>query len=88
MVTVHPLSEIHPVQLKVLQGVGLGTEGLRSKSWDALDTASAMEFEILFAVSDSAAGVTCPSRLTDRPVRTGESRIWRRSTSLSRRMLS
>nr|WP_314445254.1 arsenate reductase ArsC [uncultured Sphingomonas sp.] len=55
-----PKGEVHPMALKVLQGVHIGTEGLRSKSWDEFAGAGAPEFDFVFTVCDNAAGETCP----------------------------
>lgn len=55
-----PKGEVHQMALQVLRGVGIGTDGLRSKSWDEFATADAPEFDFIFTVSDNAAGESCP----------------------------
>lgn len=55
-----PKGEVHQMALQVLRGVGIGTDGLRSKSWDEFATAGAPEFDFIFTVCDNAAGESCP----------------------------
>ena len=57
-----PKGEVHQMALQVLRGVGIGTDGLRSKSWDEFATAGAPEFDFIFTVCDNAAGESCPAR--------------------------
>lgn len=55
-----PKGEVHPEALKLLSGLGIETEGLRSKSWDEFTGPDAPEFDFIFTVCDNAAGETCP----------------------------
>lgn len=55
-----PKGDVHPMALKVLKGVHINTEGLRSKSWDEFAGAGSPEFDFIFTVCDNAAGETCP----------------------------
>jgi len=53
----HPTGTVHPQSLALLARKGIPTEGLHSKSWDALgDT----PVDIVITVCDSAAGEACP----------------------------
>lgn len=56
----HPRGAVHPMALEVLDGLGLETEGLRSKSWDEFAVDGAPEIDFIFTVCDNAAGETCP----------------------------
>jgi arsenate reductase (thioredoxin) len=56
----HPKGEVHPLALKVIEGFGYPTEGLRSKSWDEFDVADAPKMDFVFTVCDNAAGEVCP----------------------------
>jgi arsenate reductase len=54
-----PTGQVHPRSLALLAREGVATEGLASKSWDALPLAP----EIVITVCASAAGETCPAYL-------------------------
>jgi len=56
----HPQGAVHPMALKLLQEVGLPTDGLRSKSWDEFAAPGAPELDFIFTVCDNAAGEVCP----------------------------
>ena len=56
-----PRGEPHPMALQVLREAGIGTEGLRSKSWDESARDGAPQFDFIFTVCDNAAGETCPA---------------------------
>ena len=56
----HPAGKVNPFALELLAKHGLGTAGLRSKSWDEFATAQAPQMDFVFTVCDSAAGETCP----------------------------
>lgn len=55
----HPTGYVHPRSIALLQREGFSTEGLHSKSWDALETTP----DIVITVCASAAGETCPAYL-------------------------
>jgi arsenate reductase len=55
----HPVGEVHPRSLALLEREGIRTLGLRSKSWDDLPIAP----HIVVTVCASAAGETCPAYL-------------------------
>jgi protein-tyrosine-phosphatase len=51
----------NPLGLQVLQNAGIGTEGLRSKSWDVFAGPDAPQMDLIITVCDNAAGEVCPS---------------------------
>jgi arsenate reductase len=51
---------VNPWALELIQKSGLGTAGLRSKSWDEFAAAGAPQMDFIFTVCDSAAGEACP----------------------------
>ena len=55
-----PKGEVHPMALDVLAGLGFGTEGLRSKSWEEFARPGAPAIDFIVTVCDDAAGETCP----------------------------
>ncbi len=56
----HPKGAVHPFAVRLLQQVGLPTEGLRSKSWAEFTRPEAPVMDYVFTVCDQAAGETCP----------------------------
>ena len=56
----HPAGKVNPFALELLAKHGLGTDGLRSKSWDEFAAADAPQMDFVFTVCDSAAGEVCP----------------------------
>ena len=56
----YPKGAVHPAALDLLRELGIGTAGLRSKSWDEFAKAGAPQMDFIFTVCDSAAGETCP----------------------------
>ena len=54
----YPKSEVHPADL--LSELGIGTDGLRSKSWNEFARPGAPPLDFVFTVCDNAAGETCP----------------------------
>lgn len=53
-----PAGEVHPLTIRFLQERGFPTEGLRSKSWDELES---FDPTVVITVCDSAARETCPA---------------------------
>lgn len=49
-----------PRAIEALEGAGLPTDGLRSKSWDEYGSASAPHMDLVVTLCDEAAGETCP----------------------------
>ena len=56
----HPAGKPNPFALKLLQEKGIGTQGLRSKSWDEFAAPEAPAIDYIFTVCDNAAGEACP----------------------------
>jgi arsenate reductase len=56
----HPKGAVHPMSLSVLEDSGIGTAGLRSKSWDEFAGPDAPKMDFVFTVCDNAAGEACP----------------------------
>ncbi|MBL8389141.1 MAG: arsenate reductase ArsC [Hydrogenophaga sp.] len=50
----------NPLGLQVLQGAGIATDGLRSKSWDEFAAPGAPHMDLIVTVCDNAAGEVCP----------------------------
>ena len=46
--------------LEVLRRAGIGTDGLRSKSWDEFAAPDAPKLDFIFTVCDDAGGEVCP----------------------------
>ena len=55
-----PKGEVHPFALRLLQEMGLRTEGMRSKSWDEFAAPGAPAMDFVFTVCDQAAAEPCP----------------------------
>lgn len=55
-----PAGKVNPGALELLQQQGIGTGGLRSKSWDEFAAPGAPQFDFIFTVCDNAAGEVCP----------------------------
>lgn len=56
-----PKGVVNPLALKVLEGFGYASGGLRSKSWQEFAEPGAPEMDFVFTVCDVAAGEICPS---------------------------
>ena len=56
----HPKGQLHPQTLQLLESLGYGAAGFRSKSWDEFTAPGAPEFDFVFTVCDNAAAETCP----------------------------
>lgn len=56
----HPAGFVHPEAIKQLQLAHMGTEGLRSKSWDEFAQPEAPRMNFVFTVCDNAAKEVCP----------------------------
>jgi protein-tyrosine-phosphatase len=55
-----PKGRLHPQTIRLLQGLGYDTAGLRSKSWSELAKPGAPALDFVFTVCDNAAGEACP----------------------------
>jgi arsenate reductase len=56
----HPSGKVNPYSVATMQGMGLPTNGLRSKAWDEFAAPGAPPIDFIFTVCDSAAGEPCP----------------------------
>ncbi len=55
-----PKGGVNPHTIQLLQSLGHGTSGLRSKSWSEFAAPGAPVLDFVFTVCDNAAGETCP----------------------------
>jgi protein-tyrosine-phosphatase len=55
-----PKGTVHPEAVRLLQGLGYDTTGLRSKSWEEFSTPQAPPLDFVITVCDDAAGEICP----------------------------
>jgi arsenate reductase len=56
----HPSGRVNPYSIETMKGMGLPTEGLRSKSWDEFAAPGAPPIDFIVTVCDSAANEACP----------------------------
>jgi arsenate reductase len=56
----HPKGQVNALAIKVLDGNGYSTDGLRSKRWDEFSQPDSPVMDFVFTVCDNAAGETCP----------------------------
>ncbi len=56
-----PVGTVHPIALELLEHLGMGVQGLRSKSWDEFAGPHAPHLDFVFTVCDKAANETCPA---------------------------
>lgn len=56
----YPKGAVHPSALALIEGIGLPTTGLRSKSWDEFARPGAPQMDFVITVCDNAAGEVCP----------------------------
>jgi arsenate reductase (thioredoxin) len=56
----HPSGGVRPEALRQIMDAGLGTEGLRSKSWEEFTRPEAPHLNFVFTVCDNAAKEVCP----------------------------
>ena len=56
----HPKRAVRPEALRVLRGLDLPTEGLRSKSWDEFARPDAPHMDFVLTLCDDDAGEVCP----------------------------
>lgn len=52
-----PVDQVHPLSIKYLQARGMSTDGLKSQSWDELES---FEPDVVVTVCDRAANESCP----------------------------
>ena len=55
-----PKGRVNPHTIQLLQGLGYGTSGFRSKSWSEFAKPGAPALHFVFTVCDNAAGEICP----------------------------
>lgn len=55
-----PSGRINPFAVEALQGAGIDTSSLRSKSWDEFSRDGAPPLSVVITVCDSAAAEACP----------------------------
>lgn len=55
-----PKGAVHPEAIRLLQGLGYDTSGLRSKSWEEFAGSGARKLDFVITVCDDAAGEICP----------------------------
>lgn len=55
-----PKGEVHPAAIRLLDDLGLSTDGYRSKSWDEFARANAPSLDFIFTVCGNAASEVCP----------------------------
>jgi protein-tyrosine-phosphatase len=55
-----PKGQVHPLALRLLQSIGLPTDGMRSKGWDEFAQPGVPTMDFVFTVCDQAAGEVCP----------------------------
>ena len=55
-----PGGHVNPFALELLRTTRIGTEGLRSKSWDEFAKPGAPQMDFVFTVCDNAAAEECP----------------------------
>src|SRR5438552_3845620 len=55
-----PKGRVNPHTIQLLQGLGYGTSGFRSKSWSEFAKPGAPVLDFVFTVCDNAAGEICP----------------------------
>jgi len=56
----HPSGKVNPYSIETLRGLGMATEGLRSKAWDEFAAPGAPPIDFVVTVCDNAAGEVCP----------------------------
>jgi arsenate reductase len=56
----HPTGAVRAEALRQLEGVGMSTAGLRSKSWDEFARPNAPKLDFIITVCDHAANEVCP----------------------------
>jgi arsenate reductase len=55
-----PNGSVNPLSIRILEGYGYPTDGLRSKTWLEFSQPDAPVMDFVFTVCDNAAGEACP----------------------------
>ena len=55
-----PATHVQPLAAQLITELGIPTESLHTKSWDAFAAAGAPEMDFVITVCDNAAGEACP----------------------------
>ena len=56
----HPIGQVNPLAIQLLQSLNYDTVGLRSKHWDEFIAHGAPRLDFIFTVCDKTAGEPCP----------------------------
>ncbi len=56
----HPIGQVNPLAIQLLQSLNYDTVGLRSKHWDEFIAHGAPRFDFIFTVCDKTADEPCP----------------------------
>ena len=56
----YPKGAVNPGALRLIENIGLSTNGLRSKSWDEFAKPGGAHMDFVITVCDNAAGEVCP----------------------------
>ena len=56
----YPKGAVNPGAIRLIENIGLPTDGLRSKSWDEFAKPGVTPMDFVITVCDNAAGEVCP----------------------------